>query len=111
MYDQFDIGNLASELAEMNGSKSVHFALQGLKGSSQGPFGPAQTFDVTSEMNKIIYEAIKPLLGSDEWIVIDMRPLRSKLPSSILNTIHKQVYGYDFWVFVPNAQPVNLLEN
>lgn len=111
MYDQFDIGNLASELAEMNGSSSVHFAIQGVKGHSQGPFGPAQSFENSTEMNQTIYKAIEPLLDGNEWIVIDMRPLRNGLSTSILNSVHKLVFGYDFWIYVPNAQPVNLLGN
>lgn len=109
MYDQFDLGNLASELAEMNGSKSVHFAVQGVKGKSQGPFGPAQSFDSSADMNKALLEAISPLLSSDDWIVIDMRPLRAKLPASVLKPIHQLVHGYDFWVYVPAANPVTIL--
>ena len=105
MYHQFDLGNLASELAEMNNSHSVHFHVSGLKGMSQGFAGPPQSFDNYPKLNPFIKKVLDERKG-DDWILIDVRQLRKLLNSDDLEKIKELVFGYDFWIYVPEAQPL-----
>lgn len=106
-YDQLDLGNTMSELAEMNGHHSVHFHVSGLQGMEQGPFGPPQPFDNTNALNPFIKKAIESRASdTDSWIVIDMRLLRSTLTHTQLQSLKDVVFGFDFWIYVPKAEPV-----
>lgn len=105
-YDQFDIGNLASELAEMNGSHSLHFYVAGIKGKTAGFLGPDQEFDNTDNLNELLREAVQDRFEQEDWILVDMRPLRHQFNSRKIKPIRDIVYSYDFWVLVPNAKPL-----
>jgi hypothetical protein len=108
MYDQFDLGNLVSELAEMNGSHAVNFKITGIKGFAQGPIGPAMAFDNTNDIHPVILQALANRNDSGNWILLDLRPLR-KLNPGQTRTIREIIHSYDFWIMVPEAKPVTMI--
>ena len=104
MYHQFDLGNLVSELTEMNGGYSVHFHVSGIRGMSQGYDGTPQSFDYYSGLNPYIRTVIDES-KHDNWVLIDMRELRKSLKYNDLEKIKEVVFSYDFWIYVPEAHP------
>lgn len=106
-YHQFDLGNMVSELAEMNGKQSVHFHCSGIKGLTQGFAGPPQPFDNSSMMNPLVKKVLDETEDNESWVLIDMRPLRHTLNQAELDKIKDVVFGYDFWIYVREANPVS----
>jgi hypothetical protein len=105
MYDQFDLGNLAFELAEMNEMKAISFRITGIKGSAQGFMGPPQSFDNTDSIHPAIMESVAGHSPDEGWFLLDFRPLR-KLPTQVIQPVRELIHSYDFWVLVPAAKPV-----
>jgi hypothetical protein len=108
MYNQFDLGNLASELAEMNGSHAVNFKITGIKGVAQGAMGPASAFDNSDNIHPLILQSLGNRSHDENWIMIDMRPLR-KLNTRVTMPIREIIHSYDFWILVPEANPVTMI--
>jgi hypothetical protein len=108
MYDQFDLGNLAFELAEMNEMKAISFRITGIKGSAQGFMGPPQSFDNTESIHPAIMESVADHSPDEGWFLLDFRPLR-KLPAQVIQPVRELIHSYDFWILVPEAQPVTNL--
>ncbi|MFN3556219.1 MAG: hypothetical protein ACK4VN_09680 [Bacteroidales bacterium] len=106
-FEQYDIGNMVSELAEINGSYSLHINVVGLRGMAAQAFGPPQAFDRTASMPAVLLKALEGKTDGDNWILLDMRPLRSRVNPALLHPIRDMVFGFDFYVFVPRATPVN----
>lgn len=105
LFNQFDLGNMVSELAELNGFNSTHINLSGVKGMTQGFIGPPQRFDSFSKLNPFIKEVLSERADSGSWVLIDMRPLRNTLKAEDLEKTKEIVFGNDFWIFIPEAQP------
>jgi hypothetical protein len=108
MYDQYDLGNLAYELAEMNEMKAVNFRITGIKGSAQGIMGPPVPFDNTGSIHPIILQSIEEHTPNLGWILLDFRPLRHLQPN-IIQPVREFIHSYDFWILVPDAKPVTYL--
>jgi len=106
-YQIFDIGNLAAELAAMNGLESLHIHFSGLQGKASGGLQGVQSFDATKDVNPIIWEAIKEKAEATDWIMVDVRPLREQLGRKTLKPLKSEVFNYDFWIFVPQATAVS----
>jgi len=104
--NQYDLGNMTYELAEMNGSQAVNFYLNAVKGQSRDFYGAANSFDHSEDLNPIIKEVLENEIKDDSWVVIDMRPLRTKLKRDDLNKIKELVFCYDFWIYIPEAHPL-----
>lgn len=106
-YQIFDIGNLAAELAAMNGLESLHIHFSGLQGKASSGLQGTQSFDAKKEVNPIIWEAIKEKAEAADWIMVDMRPLREQFGRKTLKPLKSEVFNYDFWIFVPQATAVS----
>jgi len=106
LYYQFDLGNMVYELAEMNGTRAVSFQLNPIKGQAKGFAEDAKSFDNSESLNPIIKKVLENRIEDESWILIDMRPLRSILKQDDLEKIKDLVFGYDFWIYVPEAHPL-----
>ncbi len=111
----YDLGNFVSELADANGTKSLHI-LMIANGGTQNAFVPfagseadkAKTIDTARSNN---FADIRPLLelsNGDEKFLVDLRPLRSVISSGRLkdlpNGFADLVLGYDVVVVMPNVR-------
>ena len=106
-YDQLDIGNMIHEMADMNGTGSLHIYFAGVKGETQGAMGPPQAFDHTDQLNPLVAQALQGQLDGSDWLLIDLRALRHGFPSKKLKPLREIVFSFDFMVLVPQAKPVS----
>lgn len=108
-YQMFDLGNLVSELADMNETESLHIHFSGLKGKASSGLQGVQSFDNQKDVAPEIWAAIADQADGKDWIMVDMRPLREKFGRKRLKPIKSEVFNYDFWIFVPEATPVSTI--
>lgn len=109
---QFDIGNLASELAASNGQHSLHVLVLAAGGTVNRklPFLAdenlrAAPYDAASEMEVM---GAKPLLDAalpGQWALIDLAPLREKRKARTAagEAFEALVFGYDLALIIPEA--------
>ncbi|MEZ5039097.1 MAG: hypothetical protein R2828_04370 [Saprospiraceae bacterium] len=109
-YQMFDLGNLVSELAAMNETESLHIHFSGIKGQSNTGLQGTAAFDHKDGIAEPILAAMGDKIEGEDWILIDMRPIREKFGRKTLEPIKSEVFNYDFWIFVPNATPVTTLK-
>lgn len=97
----YDISNLLSELATVNGMTSTHIFLKGIKGNKSiaNPFADVSTtsYDSTSKIPTEVLEVIKE--SSFKYYVIDLKPLRnqSRLYS---DKLRKLMFQFDIIIFI-----------
>lgn len=108
-YQVFDLGNLVSELAAMNEMESLHIHFTGIRGKANSGLQGEQSFDSQKDIAPEIWAAISDRAEGQEWILVDMRPLREKFGRRRLKPIKSEVFNYDFWIFVPEATPVTTI--
>ena len=110
--NQFDIGNLATELAASNGMDSLHILMI----AAGGKVNRKQVFMKDESMRSVPYAAeeelavlgAKPLLQAalpTDWVLIDLAPLRSMWDARTAAgpEFERLVFAYDFVVVVPQA--------
>jgi hypothetical protein len=104
----FDLGTLASELADVNGSRSFGVLMLGGAGTSHAVIDPRvfRSMEVPVQIEpwmQPFYDAADPA----RWTVIDLRPLRARVPS--LGTLPDQtrqvLYGFDAIVILSGSGP------
>lgn len=105
---QFDIGNLASELAESNGGRSFHVLvlMNGGEVNRHFPFSKDSTdertaYDAKEELKTLGIEALLAVAPVDDAVVIDLASLRAdgpRMPAG--NPINRLIYNYDAVVLV-----------
>ncbi|MEO0469739.1 MAG: hypothetical protein AAF206_08975 [Bacteroidota bacterium] len=110
----FDIGNTVSELAEMNGSRSLHIAFEGIEGQSfnalEGGARPFSDLDNKPEAIQKLWERKKVDWKEGEFLVIDMRSLRNLAWKKRDLQLKALVFNYDLLVLVPEAHAVRPLD-
>lgn len=116
--DQRDLGNFIAERAEGEGAVSLHIAVYGAKGVHAlyaGVGRPLRTkpFTMTDDAD---YAWLQDALGSRdragvgaEWLLVDLRTLRSRPPADMPSAWRKVVYEYDLLVIAPELTPSSLL--
>lgn len=102
----YDLGNLVSELAESRGNQSLHILFNALKGTSSNMLTGNRVFDHTDQVDKRILEAVGARTDKEDWILIDLRPLRSLGMKNESESFKSLVFGFDLYVLVPNGQPL-----
>jgi hypothetical protein len=110
--NQFDIGNLASELAASNGSESLHILVV-MRGGHVNKWLPFladtasrnSTYDAHSELAQIGAAPFIDHTAGDAWNVFDMTPLRhSAAARKAGGTLFERlVFAYDYVVVVPEG--------
>ena len=108
----YDLGNLVSELAAINGTKSLHIRLTGARGSSYNMLAGAQEFDAVKEWHPWLAEALSEQLESSggEFLLVDFRPLRKLSVKSIDPDLRDLIFANDMWIIIRNAHPVTPIE-
>lgn len=110
---QFDLGNLASELAESTGGESLHVLVV----AGGGTVNAKLPFLADEALREAPYPArervavlgVVPLLDAadaDAWTVFDLAPLRANAAAREAGgpAFARLVHGFDLVVVVPNAQ-------
>lgn len=109
-----DIGNFVSELANQRGAQSFHVYVTGKKGTQNvfNPFSQSgndrhRPFKPSDAIERLDLSRIEGHEDNNDWIVVDLRPLRSQLFNRTLNDIdedfEKLIWGYDALVIIPET--------
>ena len=108
----YDLGNMLSEMADIQGNQSLHIKLTGAKGQSFNMLGGVQDFDSTEDWHEWINEALADHLAnsSSNMLLIDMRPLRNLRLKEADQEIKDLVFGFDMWAIILDAHPVTPIE-
>ena len=117
----YDVGNLVSELAAANGSRSFHVLAVAAKGT-QNTYLPFVGVDADRQK---AYDAVaafdfmdvKPLVGAalgGSWTLVDLRPVRPLLAARKLGALDRgleeTIWGYDAVVVIPESHASTLFE-
>ncbi len=100
----FDIGNMAHEIALLNGKHSVHILFNGLKGTYHHALEGAQSYDKWEDLDTHVRAALEKRGSVDGWYLIDLRPLRALRMKGIDPALKSKIFGFDFWVLVPETK-------
>lgn len=114
---QRDLGNFVAERAEGEDAGSLHIAVYGAKGihALYGGVGRQVRLEPFVMTEDAEYAWLKDVLppgqqsGSKDWVVVDLRPLRAKMPSDISATWRNVVRRYDLVVVAPELTPSSLI--
>lgn len=102
----FDLGNLISELAAMNGTSSFHVLFTGAKGTTHNQLQGTQPFDATEGWHENVKAALGDRLDTEDWLLVDMRPIRKIRMKKASDDFKRLVFGWDVWIIVPEAHAV-----
>jgi hypothetical protein len=109
-----DMGNFVAELADGQGSASLHIIILGVKGSQlrfAGIGRPSQPADFNLADDKDSdFLFLKPMfdnLESEGWTMFDLRGMRKGFRSlePVDKEMERLIFGYDLMVLIPNATP------
>lgn len=109
-----DIGNFLAELADGQGTRSLHILILGVKGSQLRfagigrPFQPGN-FDLAEDKDSD-FRFLKPMfdnLTGDGWTMFDLRGLRKGFVSlgPVDKELERLIFGNDLLVLIPLATP------
>lgn len=104
----FDLGTLASEIAEVHGSRSFGVLMLGGAGTTHAVVDPRAftTVEAPVEVDdwiKPFYDAADP----QRWTVFDLRPIRARIPrlGALPDETRKVLYGFDAVVILSGSGP------
>jgi hypothetical protein len=109
-----DMGNFVTELADGQGTTSLHIMILGVKGSQlrfAGIGRPYQPGDFNlAEDKDSDFLFLKPMFDNLEttgWTMFDLRGLRKGFRSlePVDKEMERLIFGYDLLVLIPNATP------
>lgn len=117
----FDIGNLASEIADSNGSRSFHILVVAADGYQNGylPFSESlkdkqKPIDAVGSFDFMDLKPVLEAAAPSGWSVIDLRPLRSLIAGRKLTGVERgledAIWGYDAVVVFHGARAATLFE-
>jgi hypothetical protein len=109
-----DLGNLVAELADAQGTRSLHLLILGAKGSQLRfagigrPFQPGE-FNLAQDKDSD-FLFLKPMfdnLENEGWTMFDLRGLRKGFRSlgPVDKELERMIFGNDLLVLIPNATP------
>lgn len=101
----YDVSNLLSELAIINGMSSTHILLKGIKGdkSIANPFADksVMSYDNHSEIPIEVLELIK--IHDFKYFILDLKPLREKA-QIYSDNLSEMIYKFDVIIFINNTE-------
>jgi len=109
---QRDLGNYIAELAEGQGSASLHICVLGAKGTHFTYGGYARP----GKLEKFVldeddeYRWLKPAIDNqlpDAWTLYDLRKLRFQKLGPLDPEMKRLIYGYDLLVIIPELSPAD----
>ncbi|WP_346248200.1 hypothetical protein [Sphingomonas rustica] len=115
---QRDLGNFVAERADGEGAASLHIAVYGAKGvhAFYGGVGRQvrhEPFIMSDDADYAwLKTAVPPGFGSgarNDWMLLDLRRLRGRLPASVDAQWRDLVDSYDLLVVAPELTPSTLL--
>lgn len=109
----FDLGTLASELADVNGSRSFGVLMLGGAGTTHAVVDPRvfRSMEVPVEIEpwaQPFYDAADP----QQWTVLDLRPIRARIARlrDLPDATRQVLYGFDAVVILSGSGPQHDLE-
>lgn len=111
---QRDVGNFVAELADGEGVKALNMIVVGAKGREAGYNGVGRPmkvydFDATtgedSDWRKDVMSARPSGMAPGDWILVDLRRLRSKDMDDLTPEWRELIRGYDLAVVAPELSP------
>ncbi|MGE8216768.1 MAG: hypothetical protein ACN6RD_11270 [Stenotrophomonas maltophilia] len=111
---QRDVGNFVAELADGQDVKSLNLIVVGAKGEGAGYNGVGRpmkvyTFDATtdkdSDWRKDVMSARPAGTAAGDWVLVDLRRLRSKDMQALTPEWRDLIRGYDLAVVAPELSP------
>lgn len=104
----YDLGTLASELADVNGSRSFGVLMLGGAGTNHAVIDPRvfRSMEVPVEVEgwaRPFYDAA----DAQRWTVLDLRPIRARIPrlGTLPDQTLKVLYGFDAVVILSGSGP------
>ncbi len=104
----YDLGTLASEIADVHGSRSFGVLMLGGAGTTHAVTDPRVFRSVEAPVEvepwaKPFYDAADP----QRWTVLDLRPLRARIPrlGTLPDEVLKVLYGFDAVVILSGSGP------
>ncbi|WP_422506033.1 hypothetical protein [Stenotrophomonas sp. GZD-301] len=111
---QRDVGNFVAELADGQNVTSLNLIVGGARGTGAGYNGVGRPmkvydFDATtgkdSDWRKEVMLARPSGAAPDDWILVDLRRLRSRDMKDLTPEWRELILGYDFAVVAPELSP------
>lgn len=104
----FDLGTLASEIADVHGSRSFGVLMLGGAGTLHAVIDPRAFTTVHAPVE--VDESVKPFYDAADpqrWTVFDLRPLRPRIPrlGTLPDELLKILYGFDAVVILSGSGP------
>jgi hypothetical protein len=112
---QRDLGNYIAEVADGQGSASLHICVLGAKGTHRMYGG----YDRPTKLEKFVldedhdYRWLKPAIDNllpNAWTLFDLRKIRFHTLASVDPDMERLIYGYDFLIIVPEFTPADSVE-
>jgi hypothetical protein len=109
---QRDLGNYIAEIADAQGSASLHICILGAKGTHllhEGYNRPYKLEPFALDETDF-YPWLKPAVDNqipNAWTLYDLRKLRFQKLGPIDSEMERLIYGYDLLVIVPELTPAN----
>ncbi|MGI4886838.1 MAG: hypothetical protein ACRYFR_17920 [Janthinobacterium lividum] len=105
----YDVGNLAQDLAEAQGQKSLHVMVVGKQGTRGSSLNPLDRGNQAAAYTAADNARLKPFFDQTTgpaWNVVDLRPARRALAAGKLlvdQTMQRLLLGYDYLVVIPET--------
>ncbi|HUF04691.1 MAG TPA: hypothetical protein VMM38_11015 [Aridibacter sp.] len=115
----FDIGSLASAIADGNGSSSFHLYVVATSGSQNRyiPFHKNEADKQKKIVPETSFADLDPFLGiadKENWTLVDLRPLRPLIHGGKLKDLPRGfadlVWGFDAVLLMPNVKASTLFD-
>jgi hypothetical protein len=112
---QRDLGNYVAEMAEAQGTTSLHICILGAKGTHRLFAG----YDLPTRLEKFVmdedpdYRWLKPAIDNqvpNAWTLYDLRKLRFTKIGQLDPDMERMIYGYDLLVIVPELTPADMVD-
>jgi hypothetical protein len=117
----FDLGTLASELADAMGSRSFHLAVlagRDTESAAMDPtvmeYHPRPSGAQAEAWAAPFFDALEDLSGSGPmWTIFDLRPLRPLAHAGLLEDLPDRleavIWGFDALLVLPDSRPATML--
>jgi hypothetical protein len=110
LVDVFDLGALASELAEAHGGRSFGVMMAGGAGTKRAVIDSTVMRTIEAPVEFAAVEWARPFFEAadpDRWTVFDLRPLRPRIArlEGLHDTTVRLLYGFDAFVVLSGSGP------
>ena len=112
---QRDLGNYIAEMADGQGSSSLHICVLGAKGTHMlyGGYNRPAKLEPFVMAEDDDYHWLKPVVDNqvpNAWTLYDLRNLRFQKLGAVDPDMERVIYGYDLLVIVPELTPANSIK-